>query len=93
MNGPIGRDFVYEPRFEAEAAAIDGDFHRMDEVMMYVEAVLRTDPEFGLQTSTPTVWVAPIVFPGETTSGAQAASIFYTFDDARVRLLSIRRDW
>jgi hypothetical protein len=93
MNGSIGRNFVYEPRFETEATAIDGDFHRMDEAMMYVEAVLRTDPEFGLQTATPPVWVAPIVFAGETTSGAQAASIFYTFDDERVRLLSIRRDW
>jgi hypothetical protein len=93
MNGSIGRNFVYEPRFEAEAAAIDSDFHRMDEAMMYVESVLRTDPEFGLQTAAPAVWVAPIVFPGETTSGAQAASIFYTFDDERVRLLSIRRDW
>jgi hypothetical protein len=93
MNGSVGRDFVYEPRFEAEAAAIDSDFHRMDEAMMYVEAVLKTDPEFGLQTVTPAVWVAPIVFPAETSSGAQAASIFYTFDDERVRLLSMRRDW
>jgi len=93
MNGRIGRGFIYEPRFEAEAAAIDSDTERMDEAIRYVEEVLKTAPEFGLQTATPAVWVAPVVFSDGTTSGAQAASIFYTFDDERVRFLSIRRDW
>jgi hypothetical protein len=92
MTDEIGRGVVYEGRFEAEAAEIDSDIHRMDEVLRYVEKVLALDPEFGLPTEVPSIRVAPIVFPGPTSSGAQAASIFYTFDDEHVRFLSMRRD-
>ncbi|HEV7938844.1 MAG TPA: hypothetical protein VGP18_12590 [Solirubrobacteraceae bacterium] len=93
MTEDIGRVIVYEDRFDAEAAAIDNDIPRMDEALRYVENVLKVAPEFGLRTDEPLVWMAPIVFPGLTSSGAEAASIFYTFDDERVRCLSIRRDW
>jgi hypothetical protein len=86
------RGVIFEARFEREAAAIDGDVRRMDEALRYVEQVLTVDPEFGLETATPDVWVAPIVF-ADTTTGVQAASIFYTFTDTHVRYLSIRADW
>jgi hypothetical protein len=93
MTDEIGRSVVYEARFDEEAAAIDSNVHRMSEALRYVEKVLALDPEFGIQTKMPLVWVAPMVFHAPTSSGAQGASIFYTFDDERVRCLSIRRDW
>lgn len=89
-SGP--RDVVFEARFEREAAAIDADVRRMDEALRFVEQVLTVDPQFGLKPSTLGVWIAPIVF-ADTTTGVQAASIFYTFSDTHVRYLSIRADW
>lgn len=89
-NGPRG--VIFEARFEREAAAIDNNVKRMDEALRYVEMVLTVDPGFGLRTKTPGIWIAPILF-GDTSTGVQAASIFYTFSDTHVRFLSIRADW
>jgi len=65
----------------------------MDEALRYVEQVLTVDPEFGTETSTPGIWIAPLVFQDPTSTGIQAASIFYRFDDVTVYFLSMRADW
>ena len=92
MNVPP-RDVRHEARFEQECAAIDADVRRMDDALRYVEQVLAVSPDFGIRSSRAlNVWVAPIVFYKMTTSGATKASIYYTFDDTIVRLLSIRAD-
>lgn len=87
------RDVRREDRFEVECAAIDQDVRRMDEAIRYVEHVLSLSPDFGIRTKTLSIWVAPVVFREPTSSGTAAASIFYTFDEKLVRLLSIRADW
>jgi hypothetical protein len=93
MTPKLPRDIRREHRFEVECAAIDADVRRMDEALRFVEQVLSTTPDFGLSTRTLGIWVAPLVFLDGTSSGAQGASIFYTFDDRVVRLLSIRADF
>jgi hypothetical protein len=91
-NGP-GRSIRYSARFERETAKIDRDVRRMDEALRYVESVLAVDPEFGLPTVEARIRIAPMVFVRGTTSGATAASIFYSYDDEYVDFLSIRVDW
>lgn len=90
MNGAPGRTVVQEDRFRRELAAIEPDVRRTDEALFYVEHLVAREPWVGLPTRQPEVWIAPILLP----SGAEVveASIFYTFDDQYVRLLSIRLD-
>lgn len=88
----LPRDVIREARFDREATAIDQDVRRMDEALRYVEAVLAVDPEFGIKVDEQGVWIAPIVF-SDTSTGTQAATIFYRFDDTTVYLLSMRADW
>jgi hypothetical protein len=80
---------VREPRFEAEAQAIQPSVRRMDEALEYVEEQLARQPDSGIQSSVPGIWVAPVRVP----AGGRIvrASIFYTFENDHVRLQSIRR--
>lgn len=87
MNGGL-RDVVHEERFEREAAEIQPDFQRMDEALRYVEEQLAREPESGIQTDVPGIWVAPVRVPHE--GRIARASIFYTVEPERVRLQSIR---
>jgi hypothetical protein len=83
------RTVVREPRFEAEARAIQPSVRRMDEALAYVEEQLAREPSSGIQSSVPGIWVAPVRVPAE--GGIVRASVFYTFEDDHVRLHSIRR--
>ncbi len=87
MSGGL-RTVVRQPRFEREAAALQPNVHRMDEALRYVEAQLAREPESGIESSVPGIWVAPVRIPRD--GGIVRASIFYTFNDAQVQLQSIR---
>lgn len=77
-----------QPRFEAEAASIQPNVSRMDGALAYVEGQLARDPESGLRTVVPGIFVAPTRVPAP--SGIVWASVFYTFMGDYVWLQSIR---
>lgn len=81
------RTVVKQPRFEREADAIQPNVSRMDGALAYVEYQLARDPESGLRTSVPGIFVAPIRVP--TASAIVRASVFYTFMGDYVWLQSI----
>lgn len=83
------RSVVEEARFVDELAAIDPDVRRTDEALFYVKDVLARDPEVGIRTPVPGVWIAPIFLPTARGTGARPASIFYTVTETAVHLLSI----
>jgi hypothetical protein len=87
MTNGGARTVVREPRFEAEATAIQPDVQRIDEALRFVEDQLARHPDSGIETSVPGIWVAPIRLPRR--GGVVRASIFYTFDPNFVRLQSI----
>ena len=78
------RSVIYEFRFVDRLAEIQPNFERADAFMQGVEWLLARSPESGTRIAGTDVWCMPAadVFP-------QALSIFYTFDDKRVWLLSL----
>jgi hypothetical protein len=83
------RTVVRESRFEREAAQIQSNVRRMDEALEYVEYRLARQPDSGIQSAVPGIWVAPVRVP--SAAGIIRASVFYTFEPNYVRLQSIRR--
>ena len=89
MPGQPGRTVVYDAQFELEAAAIQPDARRVDEAMRYLEFVVSQRPQYGLATDYPGVFVAPLNLPrADGTTGSY--SVFYTFDDERSYVMSIK---
>lgn len=85
------RSVVREPRFESECQAIQPNVRRMDEALRYVEEQLARQPDSGIPSDVPGIWVAPVRVPkGRDDIGIVRASVFYTFDTEYVRLQSIR---
>jgi hypothetical protein len=80
---------VREQRFEEECAGIQPNVQRMDEALRYVEEELARQPESGIESSVPGIWVAPVRVPSSENKIVRA-SIFYTFDMTNVRLQSMR---
>ena len=61
----------------------------MDEALGFAEVQLARRPTSGIQSSVPGIWVAPVRVPDER-GNIVRASIFYTFENGRVRFQSIR---
>lgn len=82
------RTVVREPRFEAEAAAIQSDVERMDEALRYVEYQVARWPDSGIPSAVPGIYVAPVRVPraGRIVRG----SGFYTYTTDHVNFQSIR---
>jgi hypothetical protein len=81
------RRVIREHRFEEELRALIGDVISADEFVEGAEWLLARDPLIGLQIqSNSPVWFLPMA-PIE---GAQI-SLYYTFDESTVWLLSIAR--
>lgn len=80
------RDVSYEHEFDAELKGIEDDFERADKLIQGIEWVLQRDPESGTKVSTnPPVWFIPAIEVVDL-----PYVIFYTFDDRKVCMLSIR---
>jgi len=81
------RTVTYDPLYDQQLAEIHPDFFRADECLGGLLEVLLKDPTLGYQSrAEPNVWYYPLArddFPPVT--------VFYTFDDARLVFLSIRR--
>lgn len=83
-----GREIVESTRFASERDAIMGDVRRWDEIFFGIDWALCLDPEeAGQTTSAPGIWAVPIVLP----AGEPDLLVYYTFNDERVTLMSIRR--
>ena len=82
---PNLRQIVEEPRFESEKHAIEPNAPLLDAALHGVTWTLARSPEVGQQTISPTVWAIPT----HPMLGVPALVIYYCFDDATVRLLSI----
>lgn len=87
MAARKSRSVIYDDLYNQQLEAIHPDFFRADECLSGLLEVLLKDPTLGYQShSEPNVWYYPLVrddFP--------PVSVFYTFDDARLIFLSIRR--
>lgn len=90
MNLP--RDVRPTDRFQRELEKIEPNIRRTDEALRYVEELLASDPEVGLETEQPRVRIAPILFPRGIVGDTIEVSIYYTWSDELVELLSIRID-
>jgi hypothetical protein len=77
------RTIVKNSRFEKELEAIESVVEKADKFLEGVEMVLARLPQCGHQLGNSNVWF----IPGWTVDLA----IYYSFDDERVVLLSIRR--
>lgn len=78
------RTIVRDARFEAEMREIEGNVQKADEFLLGAETVLSRKPNTGQHLGAGShVWF----LPGYTADLA----IYYTFDDERVYLLSIRK--
>lgn len=86
----LGRDVRWERSFEDEAAALQPDVRRLDEARRYIERIVCLHPEQGLPTEYPGVRVVPIVLPVGGSLVPLEASVFYTYDDECVSVLSIK---
>jgi hypothetical protein len=84
------REFVHDERFEQEREEIEPDFWRFDKALQLVEEVLCVNPEKGIQLPIPGIWICGITVPAEGPKRAIKATIFYSFDENKVRLRSIR---
>ena len=81
------RRAIREHRFERELRALIGNAIRADEFVEAAEFLLIRDPEIGFQAAAgSTVWFLPMAPIDDV-----QVSLYYTFDDSTVWLLSIQR--
>ena len=81
------RDIVYEPAFEDDMKAIHADFFRVDEFIQGAEWVLARQPETGTRIEDGSnVWCLPVA----PSRSFRPAMLFYTFNDRKVWMLSLR---
>jgi len=81
------RTVVYDKTFDAALEAIEPSFERADEFLRGTEWLLARNPEYGtLVNPADKLWMMPTadVFP-------DAYVVWYTFDSAKVYMLSISR--
>lgn len=84
MPPPKMRTVVRDPRFEAEMKQIERNVEKADEFLRGAETILSRKPEAGHHLGGDSlIWFVP----GHTVD----LSIYYTFDDENVYLLSIRK--
>jgi hypothetical protein len=81
------RFIVESPRFSKERERVAGDTRRFDEAMRAIDFRLCREPEGGIRISRRGLYATCINFPD-----GQTFAIFYTFDDEKVVLQSIRPD-
>lgn len=83
---PNLRSVQYQKQFDRELEGIEPDFARADEFIRGTEWVLARHPELGFNIPGTTVWMVATrdlhEFP--------AVVIFYTFNETKVFMLSIK---
>lgn len=79
----------HEKTFEAQLNALRADADRLDDALSYVEHQLSEDPQTGLESAVPGIYVAPVRLPTE--DGLVRMSIFYTYDGKDVTFRMLKR--
>jgi hypothetical protein len=77
---------VREHRFERELRALIRDAIRADEFVEGAEFVLARDPRKGVEVPRTPIWYMPMALIGE-----YQITLYYTFNETTVWLLSIRK--
>ena len=78
---------VREHRFEKELRALIRDAIRADEFVEGAEFVLARDPRKGVEIPGTQIWFMPMALIGN-----DQITLYYTFNETTVWLLSIRKD-
>ena len=85
MAAPPFREVIREHRFERELRHLIRENRAADDFVSAAEIVLAHNPEIGSQVSEK-VWFLPM-----SSIGDAQVSLYYTFDESTVWLLSIAR--
>ncbi|HEV8582403.1 MAG TPA: hypothetical protein VGX68_25330 [Thermoanaerobaculia bacterium] len=84
-NSP--RPLIESPRFTKERERFAPDARRFDDAMRAIDLRLSRDPENGIRISRGGLYATCITF-----SDGRTFAIYYTFDDEKVVLESLRPD-
>lgn len=81
------REVVESRRFSRERDELQPDVERWDEIFFGIDWALCQNPEeVGKETSVPGIRAIPIILP----PGEGNLLVYYTYNDERVTLLSVR---
>lgn len=79
----------YDRDFEDQLGRLRVEADRLDEAISFVEYQLSENPDSGIQSGVPGIYVAPVRLPSE--DGLARFSIFYTYDGKDVTFRLLRR--
>lgn len=79
-------EVIREHQFEKELRALIRDAIRADQFVEGAEFVLARDPRKGIQIPGTQIWFMPMALIGD-----DQITLYYTFDETTVWLLSIRK--